>query len=190
MRREYVNLVKNVIVEEQEFSSAKTSRPQVPALHAFVVKKNLIPTNALVLDYGGGKFDLGKEHIESSVEGATLLVFDPFNRTEEHNNSVISILSRNKADVILNANVLNVIKEKSARLEMLNDIKKYAKQGAKIFFSVYKAERSSKYAETDQYVGQQTSDGWQNAQPTSFYLPEVKEVFPSAIIRNNIIVAE
>jgi len=173
---------------KQEFNSAKTSRKQVPALHKFLVKKNLIPDNAFVLDYGGGKFDLGKEYIETEVEGATLFVYDPFNRTEEHNNTVMAKVKSENPDVILLANVLNVIKEKNIRQNILKEIKKYKGNG-KLYISVYEAPKKENYEETEAYVGQMTKDGWQNAQPTSYYLPEVKKIFPEAMIKNNIIIA-
>jgi hypothetical protein len=196
MRGEYVKLVESVLELatednlEQEFSSAKTSRPQVPALHNFLIKNNLLPENSLILDYGGGKFDKAKDQVEQNVQGATLLIHDVFNRDETHNKEVENIIKSNGgADVILNANVLNVIKEQSIRKQVLNIMKSFSKQGTKIFISVYNAAKKDNYEETPEYVGQQTSDGWQNAQPIKFYLPEVKEVFPNAEVKKGMIVA-
>jgi hypothetical protein len=60
---------------------------------------------------------------------------------------------------------------------MLYHIKSLADEIATIYFSVYKAKKTSNYAETAFYVGQETADGWQNCQPLSFYMDEIKEVF-------------
>ena len=91
------------------------------------------------------------------------------------------------ADVITIANVLNVIKEKAARLEMLYHIKSLAAQEANIYFSAYNAKKTSNYVETAFYVGQETSDGWQNCQPLAFYMDEIKTVFSDTrtVVKNN-----
>jgi len=177
--------------DEQEYTSAKTSRKQVAKIHTFLVDKEMIPPESLVLDWGGGKYDRSKEFIEANVEGSKLLTYDPFNRTEEHNAKVLSdVRSNNGADVVTLANVLNVIKEPSIRKSTIEDIKKFMKSGATLYISVYKAPKSKDYEETDEFVGQMTKDGWQNAQPINYYLPEVKESFPDAIVKNNIIIAK
>jgi len=177
--------------EEQEFDSAKTSRPQIADLHRFLSKKNMIKPGTLMLDWGGGKYDRSKDFIEGSTEDVTFLTYDPFNRTEEHNNSVISrIKSNGGADVITIANVFNVIKEKSVREDTIRQIKENLKPDGKFYVSVYNAPRTDKYEETEEFVGQPTSDGWQNAQPIKFYLPEVQKYFPDAFVKYNIISAQ
>jgi len=189
MKNQYVDYVKTILNEaEQEFSSEKTSRKQIPALHKFLVKRNMIEPNTLILDWGGGKYDLAKEFLENDVEGVTALVYDPFNRKQQHNLDVLrQVKEAGGPDYVLSANVLNVIKEKEIRKGLLQDIKKKMKKGSQLYISIFKADRSDKYEETEEYVGQPTKDGWQNAQPIKFYLPEVQEVFPSAKVQNGVI---
>jgi hypothetical protein len=197
MHGQYLKLMESLNEAElqendQEFDSRKTSRKQVPALHGALVKKGLIPEGALVLDYGGGAFDLGKNHIEENVEGASCLVYDKFNREETHNEKVLNaVKSAGGAEVVLCANVLNVIKEKSIRIEeVIKNVKKLVRDGGVAYFSIYNASKSDKYEETEEYVGQPTKDGWQNAQPTKYYLPEVQQVFPNATLKGGIIIAK
>jgi hypothetical protein len=189
MRGEYIKLVESVLREaEQEFSSEKTSRPQVSALHKYLLKKNIPQPNTLVLDWGGGKFNLTKELYESSIEGMQFLVYDKFNRNSQHNNEMLNVVRQHGGcDLATCANMFNVIKEKEIRLESLNSIKTNMKSGAMLYITVYKAPQSSAYQETEEFVGQQTSDGWQNAQPIDFYLPEVQQVFGNGSIKAKVI---
>ena len=177
--------------EAQEIDSAKTSRPQVAALHNLLLKNGVYTINDLVLDWGGGKYDRAKDVVEASADGIRFLVYDPYNRSKEHNKEVlVDVKEAGGATIITLANVLNVIRKPEDRLKTLKSAKKYLAKGGKVYISVYQAPKSDKYEETDEYVGQMTSDGWQNAQPLSFYLPEVKKVFPSAVKKGSMIVAE
>jgi hypothetical protein len=176
---------------EQEFSSAKTSRKQVPTLHRLVVKQGLAKSGDLILDFGGGKFDDATEFIESSIKGTKNLVYDPFNRDDKHNNAVLAMVDKNGgADVALNANVLNVIKEKSNRLSVIKAIHGLLKSGGKLLISVYAAAKSKEFQQTDDFVGQKTKDGWQNAQPLDFYLEEIQQFFPNAVRKGQYIIAK
>ncbi len=173
--------------EDQEFTSKDTSRSQIAALHKLLMSKGIYQDNQLVLDYGGGKYDLAKNFVESN-KNIKFLVYDPFNRIDEHNKEVLSYVKENGgADIITLTNVLNVIKEKQIRINILNDIKAYLK--GKLYISVYNAPRKENYKETEDYVGQQTIKGWQNSQPLSFYVPEVKSVFNDISYNSNYIVA-
>jgi len=60
------------------------------------------------LDLGGGKFNNGTEFLlrERGVENH---VFDPYNRSLEHNSSVQHLIKRSKFDTVTSISVLNVI---------------------------------------------------------------------------------
>ncbi len=49
-------------MSKQEHTSEKTSRKQVTALHKKLVQKFYVEAGDRVLDYGGGKWDLGVEY--------------------------------------------------------------------------------------------------------------------------------
>jgi len=104
--------------EAQEFSSEKTSIAQVAALHTYLMKSGIYRIDQTVLDWGGGKFDIAKNKVEDSVDGINFQVYDPFNRSEEHNKKVLEEIKKvGGADIITIANVLNVIKEKDERIK-------------------------------------------------------------------------
>lgn len=163
----------------QAFTSASTSinSTKVPA----VFKKVAWGAGQVNLDIGGGRFDTAAEYLEQF--GTRNLVYDPYNRTLEHNTSVLDELyAREGADTCTISNVLNVINDEEARLEVL-DLARHWLSGTGIcFITVYEGDRSS--------VGRQTGkDSWQNNRPLKEYLQEVRAVFPEAYISRGMIVA-
>lgn len=93
------------IGKAQAYDSRATSRNQVPALFRAVPWV----ADTVNLDVGGGRFDRGTEYL--AEQGVTSLVFDPFNRSEQHNIAVLKRVKSRRADTATIANVLNVIKE-------------------------------------------------------------------------------
>ena len=86
---------------------------------------------------------------EDFTEDVTNLVYDPHNRTKEHNNSTIKQIRKNGgADSATLSNVLNVIKEPEIRLEVLNNIKSLLKPGANLYITVYEGTGKGDSGET------------------------------------------
>ena len=163
---------------EQEFDSAATSinSSKLPAIYRMVNFKE----GDVVIDFGGGRFDNAVEYIKD--KGATLLVYDPYNRSAEHNEQVLATLEENGgADAAVNSNVLNVIKEPEARQAVLQNIKKLLKPGAPVYITVYEGRGDG--------VEGPTKSGYQLNRKTEGYLDEVREVFPDAIRKGKLIVA-
>ena len=161
---------------EQEYTSKDTSinSTKLPAIYRLV---NLHP-GELVLDYGGGKFDIAAE--EMAKKDVTVLIYDPYNRSSAHNNEVIkTIRSNGGSDVTLCSNVLNVIKEPEARLNVLKNIAKLTSPGGDIYITVY--EGSGKGNEGA------TKSGYQLNKKTVDYMDEVQSVFPGAIRKGKLI---
>lgn len=118
----------------QEFSSAATSinSNKLPAIYNMVKFR----PGDVVVDFGGGKFDNAVNYLKD--KNVTLLVYDPYNRSAEHNKEVLRLLKEHGgADAAVNSNVLNVIKEPEAREAVLRNIKKITKRGAPIYITVY-----------------------------------------------------
>lgn len=154
---------------DQEYDSAATSinSNKLPAIYKLVH----FEPGKVYLDFGGGRFDNGVYYVRDL--GATLLVYDPYNRSDEHNKEVLRVIRENGgADATLNSNVLNVIKEPEARLGVLNNIKKLTKPGGDIYITVY--EGTGKGNEGP------TKAGYQLNRKTADYLEEVQAVFPDA----------
>ena len=163
---------------EQEFDSAATSinSNKLPAIYSMVNFNE----GDVVIDFGGGKFDNAVEYIKD--KGATLVVYDPYNRSAEHNEQVLATLEENGgADAAVNSNVLNVIKEPEARKAVLQNIKQLTKPGAPIYITVYEGRGDG--------VEGPTKSGYQLNRKTEAYLDEVREVFPDAIRKGKLIVA-
>ncbi len=163
---------------DQEYDSAKTSinSNKLPAIYHMIT----LPEGSVGIDYGGGKFDNAVEAL--AEQGVTLHVYDPYNRSQQHNRAAIQALRANGgADFAINSNVLNVIKEPEARLNVLENIKKITKPGAPIYITVY--EGSGKGNEGV------TKSGYQLNRKTADYLDEIKEVFPDAKRKGKLIIA-
>lgn len=163
---------------EQEYDSAKTSinSNKLPAIYNMIT----LPEGSVGIDYGGGKFDNAVEAL--AEQGVTLHVYDPYNRSQQHNRAAIKALRANGgADFAINSNVLNVIKEPEARLNVLENIKTITKPGAPIYITVY--EGSGKGNEGV------TKSGYQLNRKTADYLEEIQQVFPNAKRRGKLIIA-
>ena len=150
---------------EQKHTSAKTSLNQISS----GLKNAPVESGQSGVDVGGGKYDKGVEHFAS--KGAKLHVFDPYNRSEEHNNNVTKTMT-GKADYVGCHNVLNVIKEKQHRRSVLDKIKSFMGENGKAHITVYEGDKSGSGRET------KGGESWQNHLPTSAYHDEIKEAFP------------
>lgn len=163
---------------DQEYDSAATSinSNKLPAIYRMVSFNE----GDVVVDFGGGKFDNAVEYIRD--KGATLCVYDPYNRSAEHNREVLRILRENGgADAAVNSNVLNVIKEPEARKNVLENIARITKPGAPIYITVYEGKGNGQEGPT--------KSGYQLNRKTADYLEEIQEVFPDATRRGKLITA-
>ena len=158
----------------QTITSAGTSLNQVPG--TFKLAERTVPgawaPNRRVLDYGGGKYDKFTRLLESL--GLRNYVYDPFNRSEEHNAHVRECLSETPADVAVLANVLNVIRKPAVRRAVLEDIATMLKPAGDLFITVHEGDRKSR--------GRRTSKGWQANRPTRNYLRAIRRVFPNTVL--------
>lgn len=163
---------------DQEFDSADTSinSTKLPAIYKMIT----IPEGSVGIDFGGGKWDNAIEHIRDL--GATLCVYDPYNRSKAYNIETLKTLRANGgADWAVTSNVLNVIKEPSARKAVLENISKITKSGAPIYITVYEGRGDAKEGVT--------KSGYQLNRKTADYLEEIQEVFPDATRKGKLIVA-
>ena len=162
----------------QEFTSENTSinSGKLPAIFKMI---HLEP-GTINIDYGGGKFDNVAEYL--APMDVVNLVYDPYNRTPEHNREVIrTIKNAGGADSATCSNVLNVIKEPEVRRNVLENIRRVVKPDGVVYITVY--EGSGKGNEGP------TKSGYQLNRRTADYLEEIKEVFPDAIRKGKLIIA-
>ena len=163
---------------QQEFSSAATSinSNKLPAIYNMVEFR----PGDVVVDFGGGKFDNAVNYLKD--KDVTLLVYDPYNRSAEHNKEVLRLLKEHGgADAAVNSNVLNVIKEPEAREAVLKNIKKITKRGAPIYITVYEGRGDGAEGPT--------KSGYQLNRKTGDYMDEVGRVFSNVKRKGKLITA-
>lgn len=168
-----------LVQSEQEFTSANTSinSSKLPAIFRLVK----FTPDTINLDYGGGKFDNAAEYLKDEFN-VTNLVYDPFNRTKEHNSATIKQIRKNGgADSATLSNVLNVIKEPNIRLEVLNNIKSLLKPGATLYVTVYEGTGKGDSGET--------KAGYQLNKKTAEYMEEISQVFGDVTRKGKLIIA-
>ena len=162
----------------QEYTSANTSinSAKLPAIFNMV---NFNP-ETINLDYGGGRFDNATKALEN--KGVTNLIYDPYNRSAGHNKDVIDTIRKNGgADTATCSNVLNVIKEPSARRAVIRNIYNLLKNDGVAYFTVY--EGTGKGNEGS------TKSGYQLNRKTADYIDEISSIFPSVNRRGKLIIA-
>lgn len=132
------------------------------------------------LDYGGGKFDNATEYL--AALGVENLVYDPYNRTEAHNASVISSLDGMLADTVTCNNVLNVIDDDQAMRDVLRNCAAYLHADGTAYIKVYEGDGSG--------AGRATKkDCYQRNWKAAEYLPYVRACFDDVAMSGDIIVA-
>lgn len=163
---------------DQKISSANTSinSSKLPAIFRLVK----FEPNTLNLDYGGGKFDNAAEYL--AQQNVTNLVYDPYNRSTQHNAEVLQKVRENGgADTITISNVLNVIAEPEARLTVLRNAKKLVKPGGNVYITVYEGNKSGE--------GTETKSGYQLNKSTADYIDEIASVFSTVNRKGKLIIA-
>ena len=150
-------------------SSAYTSTRQIPA--AFKKFENYpIFSNGINLDWGGGKYDDASKYLLTQLN-CTNLIYDPFNRSTDHNNNVMEIVAQGHLTSITCLNVLNVIQDPIERNQLIQDIKQQTCYNPKIkavLFQIYEGNKSNIPSS-----GKTT----QNNKPTKEYLKEIQAHF-------------
>lgn len=165
---------------KQEYTSAKTSIKQVPAGFSIVAKYFGWQPNSVNLDIGGGKYELMTE--ELSKKRVINLVYDPYNRSLEHNLKIVNNIREISVDTVTVFNVLNVIKERFIQLEVLYLAKSALKDGGYIFVR-------STYKNPAKVSGVTKKGTFQHYKTQKEYLEIVKEIFPNAKLEYGIISA-
>lgn len=163
---------------DQEYRSDRTSinSSKLPAIFKLVKFR----PETVNLDYGGGRFDNATNWLREL--DVTNLIYDPFNRSTEHNSFVLSEIKKNGgADTATLSNVLNVVKEENIRLEILKNIKKLLKPGSPLYITVYEGSADNN--------ARATKAGFQLNRKTSNYIDEIKKVFNDVTQKGKLIIA-
>ena len=129
---------------DQLYDSAETSInvSKKPAGYNELKKRGEIKDGDLIVDIGGGKFDNLVD--DAADQGATVKVYDPFNRSPEHNKLVVESVKDGQADTAMSHNVLNVIQEDKNIINIARQAENAIKPGGKAHFSVYEGTGKGK----------------------------------------------
>jgi hypothetical protein len=166
--------------EAQKFTSAATSinKSKLPKGYTAVGKHFGWQKGTTHLDIGGGRFDNAVEHL--AKHGVQAHVYDPYNRSEEHNTNALAKAGSGQSDTVSLFNVLNVIDDPDQHINALQLAHASLKPKGKLFVGVYEGDKSG--------VGKQTGkDSYQRNEKIDAYLPTVQSVFPNASIHKGII---
>jgi hypothetical protein len=164
----------------QEYSSAKTSIKQVPAGFNIVDKYFGWQPNTVNFDIGGGKYDLMTEKLMEKC--VTNRIYDPYNRTPEHNFDVLMFCLNGQSNTVTIFNVLNVIKEEENQIGVLKLAYNALIIGGYVFIR-------STYMNPKKASGVTKSGTFQHYLTQKEYLEIVKKVFPNAELKYGIIYA-
>lgn len=174
-------------VQEQQYDSAATSLNQLAGGVKAVAE--ILPAGSLNLDYGGGRYNQAVEYLKQV--DVMNLVFDPFNRSKEHNREVLDIIKEyGGADSCTCCNVFNVIDGDAAKITALKNIRRLVRSGGSVYIQTYEGSDKietqndkGKTVKKPSGVGKTTKKGWQENKETKAYIPLVQEVFPDAMYK-------
>jgi hypothetical protein len=148
----------------QSFTSANTSinSKKAPAIYSMPKAIELMKGKK-VIDIGGGRYDTAV--LKAAEYGAMVSIYDPYNRTADHNDIVL----KDKYDVAVISNVLNVISDLDSRLRVLSLALSRAHM---VLITVYEGDRTG--------IGRQTGiDSWQENRKLNDYYENIKSFLPN-----------
>lgn len=169
---------------EQEHESSITSINAVTMPKTVKYVQEWITPGSVWADIGGGRFDNVAEFFKS--KGAILHIYDPFNRSHEHNVKAVENIKNSQCDGVMVNNVLNVIDSKPERARVISQAFDAIKDGGLVFFKIYEGNKTAVKSVIEKPRGSSAQLNWRASQ----YLPEIQEVFGSNIHRvGDIIIA-
>ena len=170
------------IQESQEYDSAKTSQSQISATRRLIDQMHGWEEGSVNADIGGGRYDKYTNAMKEE-HGVTSHVYDPFNRDDEHNAKVASIISDGKSDTATVNNVLNVIKEPEIREHVIKQAKNAIKDDGHAYFLIHVGNKSG--------VGgsPEGTTQWQENRHPETYMEEIEKHFADVNRRGNLIIA-
>ena len=167
-----------IVENDQTITSAKTSLSQVAAATKKLANSHFKSGDKIV-DYGGGKYDKGIDHVKEA-SNADMHVYDPFNRSREHNDKVTKTMA-GKADHVTMNNVGNVIKDDSHLHQAIQGAKNFMHpEHGQFHMSVYEGDGTGNGRMT------QGGESYQRHQKLKEYLPHVKKVFPDSEYQHSV----
>ena len=167
----------------QAITSADTSINKTKLPATFTKPWVVFPKGGVNVDIGGGRFDNATEHL--AKKGVTNHTYDPYNRSQEHNETVVDAVAGGKTDTATVNNVLNVIKEPQARSQVIAQAADAVKPEGVAYFKIYEGSKSGKGSSP-----KSKPDNWQENRKTESYTDEVKAHFQDVQRRGDVLIAK
>jgi len=160
---------------DQKYDSRKTSinKTKIPV----IFKKIIWESNTINADLGGGRYDNASEYLLE--RGVTNYIYDPFNRTPQHNEFVLNKIKGGQCDTVTLSNVLCVIKELENRYQLLANAIDCLKPVGTAYITIYAGNGTG--------VGRPTTGGYQLNKKIKEFLPEIELWFNDVKLKNNMI---
>ncbi|MBA3722198.1 MAG: hypothetical protein H0W88_07345 [Parachlamydiaceae bacterium] len=133
--------------------------------------------NTKNFDNGGGNFDFNTQFL-SRYYGVKNIVFDPFQRSDEHNQIALIEIQKHDFDTTTSNSVLNVIDRQDARFKHILLSCDSLKEGGSAFFKVYPGNSS--------FVEQWHQDGYQSNRTAKTYQEDVEVIFGKGNVVANV----
>lgn len=165
--------------KRQDKTSAATSinSAKLPVLYGKVDFK----TGTVNLDIGGGRFDNVTDYL--AAKGVKNYIYDPYNRSAEHNAAVAKVTQEGQSDTVTISNVLNVIDSLDGRRQVLENAVDAVKPDGTVYITVYEGDGSGVARNTGK-------DQFQLNRKTADYVAEVQEFFDDVTVKNKVIIAK
>jgi hypothetical protein len=162
---------------QQKRTSAATSinKSKVPAVFSAVSWK----PGTVNADIGGGRYDTATDYLKT--QGVENLIYDPFNRSEEHNQQVVSRLTGGQADTATVSNVLNVIQEPENRSEVISQASQAINDTGSAYFTFYKGKGEARAT---------AGDSWQENRKAESYVAEIQKHFSDVQRKGPLVIAK
>lgn len=125
-----------------------------------------------VLDVGGGRYDNNTKYLQYA-KNIQLLVWDPYNRSEQHNQEIYEDVTNTPVDAVTSMSVLNVIPECEARLAHIITIFKALPLHGNAYFKIWSG--ADRFQGT--YVPTATEVSFQANAYADRFLREIQIVF-------------
>lgn len=131
-----------------------------------------------MLDVGGGRHDNNKTYLKHDKQ-IELLVWDPFNRTQDHNDKIKADVLTNKVDAATSMSVLNVIAEPAVRLAHIVTLKAALRATGKAYFKIWPGD----WPFHGSYFPVKTESAYQANAYANRFIREIEIVFGSNHVR-------
>jgi hypothetical protein len=142
-------------------------------------------THGINLDLGGGRFDNATELL--AKQGVTNLIYDPYNRSLEHNQKVISLVRGGQCTTVTVNNVLNVIKEPELRDRVIRQAADAVAWHGTAYFLIYAGDKTGVSRVTIACKGE--ASVWQENRRAETYIAEIAKHFGVVSRSKNLLIA-